>query len=74
MQAEDLIVDESSQGQVVEEIGKVLPDICITIFAQTFVVEAVDLSNLAGFVIAAEDSDARWVANFESDKEGDGLD
>ena len=74
MQTENLIVDKGSQGEVVEEIGEEFPNIRVAIFPQTFVVEAVDLRDLAGFVVAAQDGDALRVADFERDEEGDSLD
>ncbi len=74
MKAEDLVVDESGEGEVVEEIGEVLPHVCIAVFSETFVVEPVDLGDLAGFVVSTEDGDALRVANFEGNEEGDGFD
>ena len=74
MEAEDLVVDEGSEGEVIEEVGEILPDVGVAVLAEAFVVEAVDLGDLAGFVVAAEDGDARWVADFEGDEEGDGFD
>ncbi len=41
-----LILDESSEREEIEEIGKIFPYISIAIFAQAFIVEAVDLCNL----------------------------
>ena len=74
VQAEDLVVDEGRQGQVVEEVGEEFPDVGVAVFAQALVVEAVDLRDLAGFVVAAQDGDAVRVADFERDEQGDGLD
>jgi hypothetical protein len=74
VEAEDLVVDEGREGEVVEEIGEVLPDVRVAVFAQAFVIEAVDLGDLAGLVVAAEDGDSLWEADFESDEEGDGFD
>ena len=73
MKAEDLVVDESSEREVVEEVGEVFPHICIPILPQTLIVEAVDLRDLSRFVIAAEDRDAGGVSDLERDKEGDSL-
>ena len=47
MKTKDLIVDQSSQRKVVEKVREGLPDICISILPQTFIVETIDLSDLA---------------------------
>ena len=73
VKAEDLVVDESGKGEEVEEVGEVFPDVCVAVLSQALVVEAVDLGDLAGFVIASEDGDALGVADLKSDEEGDGL-
>ena len=70
METEDLVVDQRRQRQVVEQVGEVFPHVGVAVFAQAFVVEAVDLGDLAGFVVAAEDGDALGVADFEGDEEG----
>lgn len=46
METEDLVVDEGGEGEVVEEVGKILPDIGVAVLAQALVVEAVDLGDL----------------------------
>jgi hypothetical protein len=46
MEAEDLVVDKSGKGEVIEEVCKVFPDIRIAIFSETFVVETVHLRDL----------------------------
>ena len=47
MKAEDLVLDEGGEGQEVEEVGEVFPDVGIAILSQAFVVETVHLSDLA---------------------------
>ena len=47
VQTEDLVVDQSGEREVVEEVGEVFPDIRIAVFAQALVVEAVNLGNLS---------------------------
>jgi hypothetical protein len=68
VEAEDLVVDKGSEGEVIEEVGKVFPYVRIAVLSKTLVVEAVDLSDLTGFVIAAKDCDALRVADFESNE------
>lgn len=69
MQAEYLSINEGGEGQIVEQIGKVFPHIRIAIFAQTFVVEAVHLSNLSRLVIATQDGDSFTITDLESDQQ-----
>lgn len=47
MDAEYLIVDESCERKVVEDICTVFPDVKRTIFSQALIVEAVNLGNLS---------------------------
>lgn len=73
VEAEDLVVDKGSEGKVVEKIGEVFPYVCIAVLSKTLIVETVHLSDLTGFVVAAEDSDALRVADFESNEESNCL-
>ena len=45
MHAEYLIVDDHRQGEEIEHIRKVIPDICAAIFAHTLCIEAICLSD-----------------------------
>lgn len=74
VETEDLVVDESCQGQEVEKICEVLPHVRVAILAQALVVEAVHLRDLAGLVVAAQDGDAAWVADLERDEQSHSLD
>ena len=74
VQAEDLVVDEGGEREVVEEVGEVFPDVGVAVLAEALVVEAVDLRDLARLVVASQDRDALRVADFERDEEGDGFD
>ena len=74
VEAEDLVVDQGGEGQVVEQICKVFPDIGVAVFSEALVVEAVDLGDLARFVVTTQDGDALRVADFEGNKQSHGLD
>lgn len=74
VKAEDLVVDEGGEGEIVEEVSKVLPDTCVAIFSQALVVETVDLRDLAGLVVSAKYCNTLRVSDLEGNKEGYGLD
>jgi len=73
VETEDLVVNECGKKEVIKEVSEVFPDVCVSVLAETLVVEAVDLSDLARFVVAAEDCDALRVSDLESDEESDCL-
>ena len=74
MQTKDLVINQGREREVVKQIRKVLPDVRVAILAQTFIIEAVDLGDLAGFVVASEDCDAGRVADFKGNEESDSFD
>lgn len=65
VEAKDLVVDEGREGEVVEKVGEVLPDVGVAIFAKALVVEAVDLGDLARLVVAAKDGDPLRISDLE---------
>ena len=73
MEAENFLFHDSSQGEVIEEICEVFPHVGIAILAKTFIVETVDLGDLARFMISTENSDSILVADLETDKKSHGL-
>jgi hypothetical protein len=73
VEAEDLIIDQGCEREIIEKVGEVFPDVRVTVFSKTLVVEAVDLCDLAGFVVTTEDCDALRISDFESNQEGDGF-
>lgn len=74
VKAEDLLVDEGGEGEVIEEICEVLPYVGVAILSETLVVEAIDLCDLTGFVVSSEDCDSLGISDFESNEQGNGLD
>jgi hypothetical protein len=68
VQTEDLVFDESSEGEVVEEVGEIFPHVGIAVFAEALVVEAVDLGNLAGFVVSTKDGNTLGVTDLQADQ------
>jgi len=74
MHSKDLIVDQSRKTQVVKDFRAVSPYIDRTILFETFVVKAIDLSDLSTFVVASNQCDAVRVAHLESKEEEEGFD
>ncbi len=74
MEAEDLVLYDGRHGQVVEQICEALPHVGVPVFSEALVVEAVNLGDLAGLVVAPEDSDSVLEPDLERNKQGDGLD
>ena len=73
MQAENGVVDDSGEGQVVKKLGEVDPDIRVAVLAKAFVVEAVHLGDLAHLVISTEDGQSVLETHFQGDEEGNSL-
>jgi hypothetical protein len=65
MEAEELVLHNRRERQEVKQISEALPHIGITILSGALVVEAVDLSDLPGFVVASEQSNPISEAHLE---------
>ena len=50
MEAEHLILDDSSQREEVEQLSELLPYVCVTILAQAFIIKTVPKSSIKGKV------------------------
>ena len=65
MDAENFVVDDGGEGQVVEDFGAVAPDVDRAVFAEALVVESVDLRDLAGLVVPSKNGYALAVSNLK---------
>ena len=73
--AQHFAVDDSTEDEEVEDLAAGLPDRGVAVFLLAFFVEAIDLGDLTGFVVAAHEGDAVRVAmerrvSLESIREG----
>lgn len=64
MDAEYLIVDHHAQGQEVEHVGKVVPDVGVAVFPRALCIEPVGLRDAAGLVISADKMDSLGISQF----------
>ena len=53
VQTEDLVVDQSGEGEIVKEVCEELPHVCVAVLSEAFIVEAIDLCDLARLVVAS---------------------
>ena len=74
METEDLILDDSSQGQIIEELCELFPDVRVPVFPQALIVETIYLCDLSTLVVSSEYSESVLVANLQSNKQGYSLD
>lgn len=63
--AENFIVHNCGDGQIIEHLCAVFPGVRVSVFPHALVVETVDLRDLTGLVISAEEGDVLGVAGFE---------
>mgnify|MGYP001635523497 CR=1 FL=1 len=70
VKTENLVFDESSKGKVVEKVGEVFPHVGIAVFAETFVIESVDLCDLSGLVVSTKNRNTLRVTDLQGDQEG----
>lgn len=64
MDAEDTAVDDSSEGEVVEDLAAVAPDVRGAVLALALVEEAVHLRDLPRLVVPPDERDPVGVAHF----------
>ena len=74
MHAEETVVDDRGQGEVVEHVSTVPPHVERTILSQTFIIEAIDLSDLPAFMVASDKRDKIGIADLISEEQEEGFD
>ena len=75
MEAENLTFNNCSEREIVEKFSKLFPDICISVFSKTFIIETISiisklklilhLSNLSAFMISSENSKSVSESDFQ---------
>jgi hypothetical protein len=74
METENLILDDSSQGQIIKELCELFPDVRVPVFPQALIVETIYLGDLSTLVVSSEDSESVLVADLQGNKQSDSLD
>lgn len=65
--AEDFVVNDAGEGEVVKHVGEVVPDSSVAVLAAALGVEPVGLGDSSRLVVAADKVDAVGVAKLETD-------
>lgn len=73
MGAEYLLIDDSGDGEAVEDITEGLPELDV-VPAATLIVEAINTIDACALMVATEDEEVLRVADLEGEEEADGLD
>ena len=74
MDAEDAIVDDGSQREVIEDVSAVSPNIERAVLPQAFIVKSVDLGDLPALVVSPDQRDQVGIADFIGEEQQKGLD
>jgi hypothetical protein len=69
---EDLLIDDSGNGQAIEAVGEGLPELNV-VSALALIVESIDTVDRRALVVAAEDEEVLGVLDLVCEKQADGL-
>jgi len=58
VEAENLILDHSCQGQVIKEFCELFPDVCVAVLSQALIIKSIHLCDLSALVVASENSES----------------
>ena len=70
MHGQDSVIDDCRDGQVVEQVHKLLPEATV-VAALALVPETVYFRNVLAFVVATQHMDPVWVLDLESEQKAD---
>jgi len=68
MEAENCVVYNCSERQVIEKLCEVNPDIRISVLSEALIVEAINLRNLTHLVVTPKNSKSVVEPDFEGDE------
>ena len=73
MDAEDAIVDDGGEREVIEDVSAVSPNIERAVLPQAFIVKSVDLGDLPALVVSPDQRDQVGIADFIGEEQQKGL-
>ena len=74
MHAQNFLLDQCSKWQKIEQICKIFPYVCITIFSHALIIETINLRDLSSFVISSQNCYSISPSDFYRDKKSHTFD
>lgn len=73
VEAEELVLNNCSEGEEIEEFSEALPHIGVAVLPAALIVKSINLGDLARFVITSQDGQSVFVAHLQRDQQRDCL-
>ena len=73
MDAKYLAFYDSTNAEIIKDFCAIFPRICVAVFSNDLIVEAIHGSNLSSFVVAPQESDMSWEFQLEAKQVLKGL-
>ena len=69
MESKNAVLDERSDRKIIEEVGKRLPNIGVSVLSNTLVVKSIHLSDLAAFMISTQNHNTVRPSDFQRNQQ-----
>ena len=66
MDAKDLAFDYGSDSEEIKDFATILPGVCVSVLADSLIVESVYSCDLPSLMVATEESDVSWIFKFQT--------
>ena len=73
MDTENFVVNNGCEGEVIEDLCAVAPDINTSILTEALIVETIYLRDLTRFMVSTDQSDALWISDLQGEQEQEGF-
>jgi hypothetical protein len=74
MDTKDAAINDSAECEIIKHLATPAPYIAAAVFTLTFVVKSIDLGNLAGLVVAANERYSVGIADLEGEQQEECFD
>ena len=66
MDAKDLAFDYSSDSEEIKNFATVLPGVCVSVLADSLIVESVYSCDLPSLMVSTQESNMSWIFQFQA--------